>query len=67
MKLSNLSLIYIALCAFMAASILVVHVSHGERQTTDLASPLSLTDLLPAKADPAATALIWTPASAIEM
>lgn len=60
-------MIYITLCAFITVSILVVHMNYSASPRAELASPLSFTDLIPAKADPAATALVWLPVSAIEM
>lgn len=68
MQLSSLSLIYIALCAFVAASMLVVHMNYADAQSTDGVSPLAFGQYLPSTPDRSATASLWSAASsAIEM
>lgn len=56
MQLSNLSLLYIALCAFVAASILVVHANYADVQGGAWSAPFSLSqgmiDVIDAPADP---------------
>jgi len=46
MKLSSLSLLYVALSAFVAAAFLVVHISHAETRGPEQARPFSLTGAL---------------------
>lgn len=67
MKLSSLSLIYIALSAVVLLSLLFVHMNYPGAQSAERISPLSLSEIVPVDADASETVMLWTSGGAIEM
>jgi len=67
MQLSKLSVLYIALSAFMTATVLVVHMSHAESTDRVWSSPLSLSTVSPVAPDTAQIFVVSARSTEIEM